>query len=190
MADKVVVLRDTSTNPDSDVPVKYVDNGDGTYSQSTASSGGAGDASEVTLGTRLAEATFTARVGEVSATPTANTLLARLKDIFDRLAGEVVSSTATRSNVVAVAADTLILAANTARVGAAIYNDTDKDLYLAQGTAPASTTSFVVRLQKKATSGDATGTGGYYEVPFKFTGQIRGIWEASPTGSARVTEFT
>jgi len=33
----------------------------------------------------LEEATYTARVGEVSATPTANTVLARLKDISDAL---------------------------------------------------------------------------------------------------------
>lgn len=36
---------------------------------------------------KLEEATFTGRVGEVSATPTANTVLGRLKDIDDALAG-------------------------------------------------------------------------------------------------------
>lgn len=41
---------------------------------------------DVALSTRLAEATFIARVGEVQAMPTANTLLGRLKDIVDSLA--------------------------------------------------------------------------------------------------------
>ena len=40
---------------------------------------------DVALSTRLAEATFTARFGEVSATPTANTLLGRLKEIYDAI---------------------------------------------------------------------------------------------------------
>jgi hypothetical protein len=38
---------------------------------------------DVALGTRVAEATFTARVGEVQASPTANTVLGRLKDLYD-----------------------------------------------------------------------------------------------------------
>lgn len=47
--------------------------------------GGGGDASEATLATRLADATFTGRVGDVSATPTANTVLGRLKSVEDKL---------------------------------------------------------------------------------------------------------
>lgn len=39
----------------------------------------------VTLSSRLAEATFIGRIGEVQATPTANTLLGRLKDIYDAI---------------------------------------------------------------------------------------------------------
>jgi hypothetical protein len=37
------------------------------------------------LSSRVAESTFTGRVGEVQATPTSNTLLGRLKDIWDKL---------------------------------------------------------------------------------------------------------
>ena len=48
--------------------------------------GGGGDATEATLSTRLADATFTGRVGEVQASPTANTLLGRIKAMEDALA--------------------------------------------------------------------------------------------------------
>lgn len=43
------------------------------------------DTVETVLGQRLAETTFTGRIGEVQATPTAFTLLARLKDIATAL---------------------------------------------------------------------------------------------------------
>lgn len=58
----------------------------------TAGGGGGGDASEATLATRLADATFTGRIGEVQASPTANTVLARLKTIGDAVTGAVVVS--------------------------------------------------------------------------------------------------
>jgi hypothetical protein len=53
---------------------------------------------DVNLSTRLAEATFTDRIGEVQATPTAYTMLARLKDIYERLndlfkAGQTIGNT-------------------------------------------------------------------------------------------------
>lgn len=46
-----------------------------------------GASTESTQSTRLAEATFTGRVGEVQATPTANTILGRTKSIEDKLDG-------------------------------------------------------------------------------------------------------
>ena len=65
------------------------------------------------------------------------------------------------------------------RSGATVYNDSTAILYLALGTAAASTTDFTVKMVADA----------YYEVPFGYTGAIRGIW-ASATGSARVGEIT
>jgi hypothetical protein len=88
-------------------------------------------------------------------------------------------SAATRSSVAGAAADTLILAANTARIAATVHNDSTALLYLGLGTTAASTSNFTVKMQPDA----------YYEVPQQFTGQIRGIW-ASATGNARVTELT
>jgi hypothetical protein len=73
----------------------------------------------------------------------------------------------------------LILAASGARLGATIFNDSSAVLYLALGTVAASTTNFTVKMVADA----------YYEVPFGYTGEIRGIW-ASATGSARVGEIT
>jgi hypothetical protein len=88
--------------------------------------------------------------------------------------------TGTRTAVVSAAADTSLLAANTSRYGATIFNDTDKTLYLALGSVAASTTSYTVQVPAL----------GLYEVPYAFCGAVRGIWAAAPTGSARITELT
>ena len=95
------------------------------------------------------------------------------------------SATSTRTSVAAAAADTLILASNAARKGATIYNDSaSATLYLALGTTAASLTNFTAALLPIT-----NGVAGYYEVPFGFTGQIRGIWSAA-VGNARISELT
>lgn len=71
-----------------------------------------------------------------------------------------------------------LLAANVARLGASIYNDSNKNLYLKLGET-ASLSSFSVLIV----------AGGYYEVPFHYIGIIDGIWESS-NGNARITEFS
>lgn len=75
--------------------------------------------------------------------------------------------------------NTLILAANTDRLGATIFNDSQSRLFLKLG-AVASTTSYTVRISMM----------GYYEVPFNYVGIIDGIWSPNVSGDARVTEFT
>lgn len=91
------------------------------------------------------------------------------------------SATATKSAVSDTASDTLILASNASRKGAAVTNDSSAVLYLSLGTVAASTSSYTVQL----------GQGDYYEVPFGYTGEIRGIWASDPNaGAARVTELT
>ena len=89
------------------------------------------------------------------------------------------SATATPTNVASSASSVTILVANTARVGAAVYNDSTQILYLLLGTSAASTTNYTVQM----------GTLSYYEVPFGYVGRINGIW-ASANGNARVTELT
>lgn len=92
-----------------------------------------------------------------------------------------VSGTATRTQVADSASDGLILAANAARLGATIWNDSSAILYLGLGTTTVTTTNYTAQLSE----------GAYYEVPFGFTGQIRGIWATDPgDGAARVTELT
>jgi hypothetical protein len=91
---------------------------------------------------------------------------------------ELRASVATPSNVSAAVADTLLLAANSNRMGATVTNDSVATLYLKLGSG-ASTTSHTAQIPR----------GGYYEVPFGYTGQINGYWSAA-TGTARVTEIT
>jgi hypothetical protein len=91
---------------------------------------------------------------------------------------ERTSTTPTQSSVAASTSSVSLLAANTARRGATIYNDSTADLYLKLG-ASASTTSFTIKLA----------AGDYYEVPFGYTGAVTGIW-SSATGNARITELT
>lgn len=91
------------------------------------------------------------------------------------------SATATRTQVADTDSDTLILAANTSRVGATVQNDSSATLFLGLGTATVTATDYTVKLVQNA----------YYEVPSKFNGQIRGIWASDPgDGAARITELT
>lgn len=87
------------------------------------------------------------------------------------------AATATLSNVASSATSVTLLAANANRLGAIIVNDGTARLYVKFGTT-ASTTSFTVLMPP----------GGYYEVPFAYTGRIDGIWSVA-NGSARVTEL-
>lgn len=94
---------------------------------------------------------------------------------------EIKPATGTNSSVADNAASTTILASNTARIGATVYNDSSATLYLLLGSTAASTTNYTCRVASM----------GYYEVPFGYTGQLTGIWATDPgDGAARVTEIT
>ncbi|WP_024275956.1 hypothetical protein [Hyphomicrobium sp. 802] len=88
------------------------------------------------------------------------------------------SSTPSLTSVAAATANRQILAANAARVGSMIMNESTATLYLALATA-ASLTAYTVQIPP----------GGYYETPFGYQGAIYGIWSAA-NGYARVTELT
>jgi hypothetical protein len=90
---------------------------------------------------------------------------------------ELRSSVPSLTNVSAAVADTLLLSANAARIGATIYNDSTAILYLTFGSG-ASPTSFTVRMPARS----------YFEVPYRYTGQINGYWSVA-NGTARVTEL-
>ena len=87
----------------------------------------------------------------------------------------------TTSNVTSVPAavsDTILLAANSIRVGFAVTNDSSALMYLKLGAA-ASPTSYTVILE----------AGDYYEDPTGWTGTVHGYWTVA-TGNARVTEIS
>jgi len=96
---------------------------------------------------------------------------------FDKAA----TSTNTSVGRVTTLGGVVILAANAARKGATIANNTGAILYLkfdVIGTTSA--TSFTVRLAANA----------YYEVPFQYTGAISGIWASAGAGTALISELT
>ena len=71
-----------------------------------------------------------------------------------------------------------LLASNTSRLGATIWNEGGQELYVKCGTT-ASTTDYTVRIPAN----------GYWECPFGYTGRIDGVTSTS-TAQAQITEFT
>jgi len=135
------------------------------------------------LGTLLTELTFNNVIGEVNANPTANTVLGRLKDIVDAIGnitggGSSLGSTSAISTVAStITNNTTILAADTDRVSAKIFNDSTQILYLAEGSG-ATPTNYTYPLDP----------GDYYVVD-DYNGIITGVWSAVD-GQARITQIT
>lgn len=71
-----------------------------------------------------------------------------------------------------------LLAANTSRLGATIWNEGANELFVKAGTT-ASTTDYSTRIPP----------GGYWEAPFGYTGRIDGI-TSTGTAQAQITEYT
>lgn len=95
-------------------------------------------------------------------------------------AGGTSPTTGTQTSVAASATSVTLLALNAARKSASIFNDADKALFVKFGTT-ASATSFKIKIA----------AGGYWDFPQPiYTGRVDGIWEAAPTGSARISEET
>lgn len=88
------------------------------------------------------------------------------------------SGTSTPTTVASSATNVIILAANSNRKGATIWNESTSNLFIEFGGV-ATTSAFTGKLN----------AGGYYEVPFHYTGVISGIWTAV-NGSALVRELT
>lgn len=88
-------------------------------------------------------------------------------------------SSSTVTSVGDSATSVTLLASNTSRKSAMVYNDSSAALYLKLG-ATASTSSFTVKLAQDD----------YFEVPGGYTGVIDGIWASDAGGNARVTEVT
>jgi hypothetical protein len=93
-------------------------------------------------------------------------------------------ATSATSSVAGAAASTSLLASNTSRLGATFFNEqptdgTGETLFLLLDAAVASATNYTVQVPINS----------YYEVPFGYTGEVRGIWGAA-VGDVRVTELT
>jgi hypothetical protein len=94
-------------------------------------------------------------------------------------------ATSTPAQIDAVPSTATLFASNTARRGASVFNNATSDLYLHLGSG-ASTETFTLKIA----------AGGYYEVPFWWTGIVTGIWPSAASGTgtadgeAQVNEFT
>ncbi|MBN3943501.1 hypothetical protein [Nostoc sp. NMS9] len=91
---------------------------------------------------------------------------------------ESTSDTSIPTTVASSVTSVTILASNSNRKGATIWNDSTANLFIEFG-ATATTSAFTAKL-----SAD-----GYYEVPFHYTGVISGIWSAA-NGNGLVRELT
>lgn len=91
---------------------------------------------------------------------------------------EVRSSTPSQTSPAVTNSNTSILASNSNRLGATIYNEGAAICYMILGST-ATTTSYTIQLQ----------VGSYYELPFAYTGAIAGITSAG-TAQLRVTELS
>jgi hypothetical protein len=88
------------------------------------------------------------------------------------------SSTSATSSVTVTTSSTQILASNTDRLGATIFNEAGDICYMKLGTT-ASLTSYTTQIA----------IGAYYQIPFGYTGRIDGISPATDI-TLRVTELT
>lgn len=94
--------------------------------------------------------------------------------------GDNAVNTGTSTQVASLGTLQTILAANTARYGGSVYNDDANGLYLLLGAGTVTTSVYTVLIP----------SGGYFEIPYGFTGVLTGLWGADGAGSARVTEYT
>lgn len=142
----------------------------------------------VALATDGVAADISGKIGEVQTSPTANTVLDRLKTIATLLSGTirnspVVASTSTLTNVASSATSVTLLSANTNRKTVIIINDSTATLYLKFDASAASITSYSLFLPPITNNipSFTTFSGSDY------AGEIRGIW-SSANGFARITE--
>lgn len=90
----------------------------------------------------------------------------------------VTATVATPTTVTSVTTSVTLLASNTSRKGATIWNNSTAYLYIELG-GTASTSVFSIRLDPN----------GYIELPFGYVGIVTGVW-SGVNGNALVREFT
>lgn len=90
-------------------------------------------------------------------------------------------SVSARTTLSVSTVDSTLLAPNTARFGGALYNAATCDALIGLSTVAVSTSTYNFKLV----------SGAYWEIPYQFTGGLRGIWTASgSTGGMFITEIT
>jgi len=101
-----------------------------------------------------------------------------------RVTGFVTTNKATTAAITSVTVTastaTTLLAANATRIFASIYNNTNKNMYIALGSTANATTNFSILLI----------TGSYWEVPNDWTGSISEFSPSGASGNVTVTELT
>lgn len=96
--------------------------------------------------------------------------MANLTVIEPSFAGNPVSVSSLNTNAV-------LLAANPARRGYTLFNDSTQALYLLNADKVASSSVYSCKIA----------AAGYYEAPFAYCGPVNGIWAAA-NGNARIVE--
>lgn len=95
------------------------------------------------------------------------------------------TSTENTTRVAANVASVTLLAALATRLGGTIFNGATSNLYVRLGAAAAIITPGAERFSVKIVPG------AYYEIPFGWIGEIRGIWDAADaSGYAAIEELT
>jgi hypothetical protein len=145
--------------------------------------GAATAANQTTLGTQTTEINDGTRTATIKAANTQSAAAdTALVVALSPASAQTRASTSTVTGVASSAASQTILAANAARLGAMIINSSTSILYLKFAATAASIASGGYTVQVPI-------SGGLFEVPFGYTGQITGIWAAA-NGFANVTELS
>lgn len=90
------------------------------------------------------------------------------------------AATGTVTSVDSGIAAVTILAANTSRKGATIFNSDANALYILMASTGTVSSSL---------NSGSIASGAYFNVPFGYTGLITGVWAGDGAGAAKVTEF-
>lgn len=73
----------------------------------------------------------------------------------------------------------VLLAANANRKGAIFWNNSNGDIFIEFGAIPTKS-SYAIKLNP----------GGYYELPFQYTGIIQGLWDTPGGDGLLIREFS
>lgn len=155
---------------------------DGNLKVNVAAGGGAGGTSS-TFGAPIPSAGTAAGFQDVSGDMAPGNLdaLGQLKVAGTFSSTPATAGTSVLSNVPGSGSSVTVLAANAARLGFTLYNDSDSPVNVKLG-ATASSTSFTRRLLPQ----DVVST---QDLGINYTGKIDAIWD-SATGAMRVTELS